>query len=162
MHLVAASDEAAVAVGFESFAEDLCFPLGCCRLATPASILEYTNPPSVGPSCRLLCAAISPVVPWASVRSPNRCLGAWRWLAGSDGQSELEISSPFLLLAWSCRVAGVPCLTTKSAGTLKCRSARSTSFSGHKGLLLASRHCLPQFPQKYWGKLYFADSLNTG
>jgi hypothetical protein len=63
MRLVAASEEAAGSMGVEPLAVDLCDPLGCCRLATPAATVAYANPPSVGPSCRLLCPAWSPVVP---------------------------------------------------------------------------------------------------
>ena len=36
---------------------------------------------------------------------------------------------------------------------LEGRSARRYSLEGRKGLLLASRRCLPQRPKKEWGNL---------
>ena len=105
MGLAAASDGAVGSVGTAPLAVELCGPLGCCGLATPGTTVAYASPPSVGPSCRLLWVASSPVVPWASGPSSNRCLGAGRRLSGSDGQPELESSSAFLLLTLGCREA---------------------------------------------------------
>jgi hypothetical protein len=103
MRLLAASDKASGAVRSELLVGDFCGSLGCCRLMTPAATVAYASQPSVGPGYRLLWEASSPVVTRASGVSPNRCPGAGRRLAGSDGQSELERSSAFLLLTWSCR-----------------------------------------------------------
>ena len=66
-----------------------------------ATTVACASPPYVGPSCRLLWAAISTVVPWAMGTSSNRCPDVGRRLAGSDDQSGLESSSAFLLLTWS-------------------------------------------------------------
>ena len=103
MRLGAASDEAADSVGTGSLAEDLCSPLGCCRLATPATTVAYATLPSVGLNCRLFWAACSPVGPWASGPLSNGCSGAGRRLAGSDAQSDPDSSTPFLLGALSSR-----------------------------------------------------------
>jgi hypothetical protein len=101
MRLLAACVEAAGSVGYGPLVADLCGPLGCCRLVTPATTVAHAS--------LLHWAARSPVVPWASGPSQNRCQGAGRRLADSneqstsDGQTELESSSAFLLLTWCCR-----------------------------------------------------------
>ena len=98
---------------------------------------------------------LRPWCPWPRVHHRT---DAWAqggsWLAQLFGFSFAHIELQ--------RVAGGPILNANSAGTLEGRSAHSVSFSGHKGLLLASHHSFPQFPQKYWGKLDVADSLNKG
>ena len=62
MHLMAASDETASSERSEHLIRGLWGPLGCCG---PAATPVY-NTTSVGPSCRLLSAANSPVKPWTA------------------------------------------------------------------------------------------------
>jgi hypothetical protein len=135
---------------------DLFGPLDHCRLATQATTAAYASPPLVGLSCHLLWAAISPVVPWTSGLSSNRCTGAGRRPAGLDEQSELEIPSAFLWLTLSCRVTRGLSHNTNSAGTLEGQSARSIGFSGHKGLLiLCQPPLLSSVPAEILGKAQF-------
>ena len=107
LRIVATSDKAAGSVWSEPWAWDLCDPLGCCGPARPASTAAYAYPFSVDPSYWLLWAASLPEVPWAADRHRTvaRSQGGG-WLAGSDGQSELESSSAFLLLTWNCGESG--------------------------------------------------------
>lgn len=118
MRLVAAPDEATGSEWSETLEWGLCGPFGCCRPTHLATTAAYASPPSVRPSCRLLSAASSLVEPWASRPFPNRWPGAGRRLQGSDGPSELEISSAFLLLTGICGYSWeVKILTPDSALT---------------------------------------------
>lgn len=56
-------------------------------------------PHPVAPRCRLLSSYSSSWSPGARLRHR---LGTARWLTGSDGPSQLETSSAFLLLTGSC------------------------------------------------------------
>jgi len=72
MCLMATSDEASGSYWFQPLAGDLCGPLCYCGPARSATTAAYASPPTLGPSCRLLLGASSPVELWAMGPSRNR------------------------------------------------------------------------------------------
>ena len=58
-----ASDKASLLELSAPFTKGLCGPLGCCGLARLATTAAYTDPPSVGLSCRLPLTTSSPMEP---------------------------------------------------------------------------------------------------
>ena len=142
--------------------------LGACaaHLSVAASVsattAAYASPPSVSTNCRLFLAAVSFTEPLATGPSLNRYLGTgWR-LSGSDGPSELESSSAFLLLMENCGDsrevrAWLPTPLWRSrAEALISLALEATSTP------LASVHCIPQLLKKNWGKLKAGHIFDEG
>jgi len=77
----------------------LSVPLGWIGAADPAKTAAYVDPPSGGPSCRLLLAACSPVGGFAGM-GVDPASGAGRLMAGSIESPEFANSLALRLPAW--------------------------------------------------------------
>jgi len=127
--------------------------LCCCGPAHPATTAEYASPYSVVPIFWLFLQLVRPwtPAPRSRHRTDARAQGNSKW--AQTGRLCWNLVGFSVAHGEIRALAGGQSLNPDSALMLEGRSARRYSLEGRKGLLLASRRCLPQRPKKEWGNL---------
>jgi len=147
MRLLDVSIETPDSEGSESMAVGLSVPLGRDGAALAANTAACIAPTPVGPGCRVLEAAFSPVTEVVAGRGLDPAPVAGRRLAGSEESPELASSLASRLPAcrWEALLTlpdGVLRLPADTVGTLFLRFVASFICKAERALIKANSSCL--------------------